>query len=111
MAALFVSLVAACSQQELPLEGHQLRLFAVDQPDITWVSQDDVKSAVRLKDGPSGRPILQVQLKPEAAQRMSTLTSANMGKKVRFTWDGTTVADLDVASAFGANFQLPAPPI
>src|SRR5690349_11554723 len=110
VAVLFVSLVAACSQQEVPI-GHQLRLFAVDQPDVIWVSQNDVRSAIRFTDASSGHPMLQVQLRPDAAQRMLTLTNANVGKKVRFTWDGTAVADLSVVSTFGGNFQLPAPPI
>lgn len=108
LAVLLVSLAAACAT-EAPLQGHQLRLAAADQPDVAWITQDDVKSAERTQ-GAGGQPTLRVYLKPDAAQRMLALTGANVGKMVRFTWDGKVISELKVASAFGATFELPAPP-
>ena len=108
LAILFVSLAAACSQ-EAPLQGHQLRLFAADQPDLSWITQSDVKSAERTNAG-SAQPTLRLNLKPDAAERMLALTSANIGKTVRFSWDGKVISELKIASAFGPTFELPAPP-
>ena len=93
---------------DVSLQGHTLRVFVENQqPD--WVMQDDVASAERIIDG-SGQTVLRIHLKPEAAQRMKSLTGANVGKKVRFTWDGNFVSDLVIQSAFGERFDLPAPP-
>lgn len=108
LVTLFVLVATACSQDP-PLRGHQLRLFAVDQPGVSWVTENDVKSAERNNTG-GGQPTLRVHLKPDAAERMLRLTGANIGKTVRFTWDGNVVSELKVASAFGATFELPAPP-
>src|SRR4029078_2045820 len=108
LAILCVWAAAACSQ-DVPLNGHQMRLFAIDQPGVIWVTENDVKSAERTNTG-SGEPTLRLHLKPEAAQRMLGLTGANIGKKVRFTWDGNVVSEMKVASAFGPTFELPAPP-
>ena len=108
LAILFVSMATACAQ-EMPLRGHQMRLFAVDQPSVSWVTEHDVKNAERVSTG-SGQPTLRLHLKPDAAQRVLDLTGANIGKTVRFTWDGNVISELNVASAFGATFELPAPP-
>ena len=105
---LFVSLAAACSQDP-PLQGHQLRLFATGQPAVSWVTENDVNTAERI-NGASGQPTLRLHLKPDAARRVVALTEANIGKTVRFTWDGQVVSELKVASPFGASFELPAPP-
>jgi hypothetical protein len=109
LGVLLVSLATACSQQP-PLQGHQLRLFAADRPDASWITQDDVKSAQR-SEGAGGQPVLRLHLRPDAASRMLALTNANVGKTVRFAWDGNVVSEMKVASAFGATFELPAPPM
>jgi preprotein translocase subunit SecD len=111
LACLLLSLVAVgASAESVNLQSHQLRLSAVDQPDVSWITQADVKTAERTTDARDGHPVLHVTLKPEATQRMLALTSANIGKKVRFTWDGTVVGELWIASGFGSPFELPAPP-
>ena len=109
LAILFLSLMAACAPG-VSLQGHHLRLFAIDQPDVSWITQDDVRSAERT-NAAGGQPTLRLYLRPDAAQRMLALTSANIGKTVRFTWDGNVVSELKVMSAFGSTFELPAPPI
>jgi hypothetical protein len=30
---------------EVPMQGHALRVFAVDNEDVNWITQDDVQSA------------------------------------------------------------------
>ena len=111
LACLLLSLAAVgASAESGNLQGHQLRLSAVDQPDVSWITQEDVKTAERTTSASQGQPVLRVTLKPEAAQRMQALTSANIGKKVRFTWDGTVVSELTVRTGFGSPFELPAPP-
>lgn len=111
LACLLLSLSAAgASAESGSLQGHQLRLSAVGQPDVSWITQEDVKTAERTTSASGGQPVLRLTLKPEATQRMLALTSANIGKKVRFTWDGTMVSELTVASGFGSPFELPAPP-
>jgi preprotein translocase subunit SecD len=108
LAILFVSMATAYAQDE-PVHGHQLRLFAVDQPSLNWITENDVHSAERINTG-GGQPTLRLHLKPDAAQRMLALTGANIGKTVRVAWDGNVISELKVASAFGATFELPAPP-
>ena len=93
-----------------PLQGHKLRLSAVDHDDVTVITEDDVKTAQRIDSVSTGRPVLRVTLTPEGTQRMRDFTSANIGKKVRFTWDGAVIAEPTVVSAFGSPFELPAPP-
>ena len=111
LAGLLLSLAAASASAEgNVMQGHQLRLSPVDQPDVAWVTQDDVKSAERITSSSNGQPSLRLNLKPDAAQRMKAFTSANVGKKVRFTWDGVIVRDLTIASGFATPFELPAPP-
>jgi preprotein translocase subunit SecD len=105
---LSVSLLMACSH-EAPLQGHQLSVSAVEQPHVSWITEKDVERAEAGKAA-RGEPTLRLHLRPDAAQRMLTLTGANIGKKVRFTWDGAVVSELEVASAFGPSFELPAPP-
>ena len=110
LACLLLSLVATgASAEGNTLQGHQLRLSAVDQPNVSWITQEDVKTAERVTSASNGKPALRLSLKPDAAQRMHALTSSNIGKKVRFTWDGTVVSELTVASGFGSPFELPAP--
>lgn len=108
LVTLFVLVATACSP-DLPLRGHQMRLFAVDQPSVSWVTEYDVTSAERNNTG-GGQPTLRLQFRPDAAERLLGLTGANIGKTVRFTWDGKVISELKVASAFGATFELPAPP-
>ena len=111
LACLVLSLVATSASAEgNTLQGHQLRLSAVDQPDVNWITQEDVRTAERVNSRSNGQPVLRLNLKTDAAQRMKALTSSNIGKKVRFTWDGTVVSELTVASGFGSPFELPAPP-
>lgn len=111
LACLVVSLAAVgASAESVNLQGHQLRLSAVDQPDVSWITQADVKTAERTTDARYGEPVLHLTLKPEATKRMLALTSANIGKKVRFTWDGAVVSDLVIRTGFGSPFELPAPP-
>jgi preprotein translocase subunit SecD len=105
---LLLALAASCTS-EGTLQGHQLRLFAVEQPDVNWITQEDVASAQRT-NASIGQPTLRLHLKPEAESRMMALTSANIGKTVRFTWDGRVVSDMKVVSSFGRTFELPAPP-
>ena len=103
-----VMTVAAACAQEHPVRGHQLSLSAADQPNVSWITESDVKtSTITQRDGQS---ILRIHLKPDAAQRMSGYASANVGKSVRYVWDGKPVADLKIASAFGETFELPGPP-
>ena len=109
LTCLLVSLAAvAASAESGTLQGHKLRLSAVEQPDVIWITQDDVKTAERIVS--QGKPVLRLTLNADASQRMKALTSANIGKKVRFTWDGTVIAEPTVASGFGSPFELPAPP-
>jgi preprotein translocase subunit SecD len=111
LACLLLSFAAATASAEgNALQGHQLRLSPVDKPDATWITQDDVATAERVDSVSNGHPVLRVHLKPDSAQRMKGYTSANIGKKVRFTWDGTVIHDLTIASGFGTPFELPAPP-
>ena len=112
MASLLLSLAAfGASAEGNPLQGHQLRLSAVDKGDVTVITQDDVKTAQRIDSmSGSGRPVLRLTLTPDATQRMREFTSANIGKKIRFTWDGTVVAEPTVMTTFGSPFELPAPP-
>ena len=109
LACLVFSLVAAGALAESgTLQDHRMRLSAVEKPDVAWITQDDVQTAERVVS--QGKPVLRVTLKPDATQRMQALTSANIGKKVRFTWDDTVIAEPTVASGFGSPFELPAPP-
>jgi len=108
LAILCVSVATAWAQDQ-PLRDHQLRLFAVEQPSVSWVTENNVKSVERINAG-GGQPIIRLHLKHDAAQRMVGLTAANIGKAVRFTWDGKMVSELKVAAAFGPTFELPAPP-
>ena len=111
LACLVLSLVSTSASAEgNTVQGHQLRLSAVDQPDVSWITQEDIRTAERVTSAPNGQPVLRLNLKPDAAQRMKALTSSNIGKKVRFTWDGAVVSELTVASGFGSPFELPAPP-
>lgn len=105
--AASVTLAAACAQEQ-PLRGHQLRLSATDEPNVSWVTEHDVKSSDRYQR--DGQAILRLHLKPDAAQRMSAYTAANVGKSIRYTWDGKLVSDLKIRSAFGETFELPGPP-
>jgi preprotein translocase subunit SecD len=91
------------------MKGHQLRLFAVDQPAVAWITQDDVKSAV-IATSNGDKTVMQVSLKPDAEQRMLALTAANVGKTIRYTWDEKVVTDMKVMTSFGGTFQLPMPP-
>jgi preprotein translocase subunit SecD len=91
------------------LQGHTLRLFAVEKQEPNWIVQDDVASAERTVDG-TGQAVLRIHLKSEAAQRMKSLTAANVGRKVRFVWDGKTVSEMVVQGSFGEQFDLPVPP-
>lgn len=108
LVSLFVLLAAACSQDQAP-QGHHLRLVAADEPGVSWVTEKDVKSA-EWKDTAVGQPVLRLHLKPDAAERMLRLSGSNIGKTVRFTWDGKVISEMRVASAFGSTFELPAPP-
>jgi preprotein translocase subunit SecD len=111
LACMLLSVAAVGASAETGnLQGHQLRLSAVDQPDVNWITQEDVKTAERTTSASRGQPVLRLTLTPEATQRMLALTSANIGKKVRFTWDGSVVSELTVASGFGSPFELPVPP-
>ena len=111
LACLLLSLAAVgASAESGTLQGHQFRLSAVDQPEVSWITQEDVKTAERKNSASNGQPVLRLTLKPEAAQRMQTLTSANIGKKVRVTWDGPVISEMTVVSGFGSPFELPAPP-
>ncbi|HEX6834309.1 MAG TPA: hypothetical protein VF132_12310 [Rudaea sp.] len=104
-----LALLAACGSSQVSIQGHDLRLFAVDDPAVNWITQEDVDRVQRTSDD-SGHALLRLTLKPEAATRMQTFTSANVGKLVRFTWDGKTIADMAVREPFGRTFELPAPP-
>jgi preprotein translocase subunit SecD len=111
LAGLLLSLLATgASAETVAMQGHKLQISAVDQPNVAWITQDDVKTVERTTNVQHGRPALYVTLKPDAAQRMLALTSANIGKQIRFTWDGTVVADgLVIKTGFGSPFELPAP--
>lgn len=108
LAAVLLSAVVACGQQ-VSLQGHALRVFPVDQQDTSWITQDDIHEIEKTVES-SGQAVLRLHLKPEAAQRLLTLTSANIGATVRFTWDGKVVSDMRVAAPFGRVVNLPAPP-
>jgi preprotein translocase subunit SecD len=108
LAVLLIGPLTAWGSTEL-LQGHALRCFAIEKPDINWVTQDDVADVERVMN-PSGHAVLRLHLKPEAAERVRALTAANVGKLVRFTWDGQTVSDLKIQGTFGERFDLPAPP-
>jgi preprotein translocase subunit SecD len=107
LACLLLFLVAACSS-EAPIEGHQPRLVAVDQPDATWLTSEDIR-AVEVTKVTGARPMLRVHLKPDAAARMEALTRANIGKSLRVIWDGNVVSDVRIMAGFGSPFELPAP--
>lgn len=100
-------LLVACSQP-MSMQGHNLRVFAVDNPGTSWITQDDIESV--QKSATNGQAVLRLQLKPDAAQRVLGITGANIGKMVRFTWDGKTVSEMAVNGAFGRVVELPAPP-
>jgi hypothetical protein len=100
-------LLAGCSPQ-MSMQGHDLRVFAIDNPGTSWITQDDIESV--RKTATNGQAVLRLQLKPDAAQRVLEITGANIGKMVRFTWDGKTVSEMAVNSAFGRVVELPAPP-
>ena len=107
LATLVLSLAAGAS--DAPLQGHALRVFAIDNPGNNWITQDDVDSAERIA-GSNGHATLRLHLKEDAAKRLLSVTGANVGKTVRFTWDGKTVSELKVQGAFGHVLELPAPP-
>jgi preprotein translocase subunit SecD len=104
-----LGVVSACSGDNQLLQGHALRVFAVEKQDINWITQDDVASSSKGVDA-SGHATLRLRLNAEGAARLRTLTAANVGKIVRFTWDGATVSDMSVQGAFGDRLELPAPP-
>lgn len=91
------------------MQGHALRVFAIDNEGINWITQDDVESAQKSTES-NGQAVLRLHLKSEAAQRVMAVTTANIGKIVRFTWDGKTVSEMKVQGAFGHVVELPAPP-
>jgi len=91
------------------LQGHDLRVSTTDTQDVSWITQDEVADAERTVD-PSGQAVLRLQLKPEAAQRLRALTGANIGKRLRFTWDGHVVSEMTIRGTFGEKVDLPAPP-
>lgn len=109
LAVLLLGPLTAWGSTEL-LQGHVLRWFAIENPDVNWVGQDDIADVERVVP-PSGHAVLRLHLKPEAAERVSALTAANNGKHVRFTWDGKTVSDMTIQGTFGERFDLPAPPM
>jgi hypothetical protein len=108
LAILVLSLLASCTS-EVPMQGHALRVFAVDNEGVKWITQDDVQRAEKsgVRDG---QAYIRLHLKPDAAQRLMALTSANIGKLTRFTW-GKTVSQMSVQAAFGQVVELPAPPL
>jgi preprotein translocase subunit SecD len=108
LAVLFLGSLTAWGSTDL-LQGHVLRWFAIENPSIHWVTQEDVTDVERVVT-PSGHAVLRLHLKPDAAERVRALTAANVGKLVRFTWDGQTVSDLKIQGTFGERFDLPAPP-
>jgi preprotein translocase subunit SecD len=104
--AIFVLSLAAAS--DVSMQGHTLRLFPVDHPEINWITQDDVESAQKVTES-DGQQALWLHFKPDASKRLLSVTSANIGKNVRFIWDGKTVSEMTIHGAFGRALELPAP--
>jgi len=111
LASLLLSVAAAtASAQGDALAGHKLSLSPVGQPDSALITQEDVAKLERVTSSSNGQPALRVHLKPDSAQRMKAYTSVNIGKKLRYTWDGTVIGDMTIASGFSTPFELLAPP-
>ena len=111
LAYVLFSLGTAYASEANLIEGHQLRIAAFEKPDVNWITQEDVKTATKVTSASTQQPVMRLTLKPEAAERMRSLTGAHIGKRVRVTWDGKVISEPTVASAFGSPFEVPLPPL
>lgn len=104
---LMVACLTACSSGG-SLEGHTLSVAVQGSQDPPLITQDDVRAVQWLNSGE--QPMLRLDLKPEAHQRIRSASALSVGHVASFTWDGNAVADVKVAAAFDSAVELPAPP-
>jgi len=67
-----------------------------------WFSQDDLADAQPGFDGQQ-RPVLNLRLRAQAAQRVATLSAAAVGASVIATFDGTVMATAKVTEPITAG--------
>jgi hypothetical protein len=84
--------------------GHFRAALASDQFGEPWLTDGDVSEAhVTYQDS---MPALAVRLTPEAGQRLTQLTTDNVGQVVRMTLDGETLMEARIQGVFGERFMI-----
>jgi preprotein translocase subunit SecD len=85
-----------------------LRLALVDTPRISWISDMDVEEVQLYKERDGF--FMRVRLTAAAGARLTQLTQKNIGRAVRYTWDGEYLFDATINSVLGRQFRFSAPP-
>jgi preprotein translocase subunit SecD len=77
-------------------------------PSISWISDLDVMNARLLRE-PTGT-FMAVELTEAAGARLTKLTQKNIGRVLRYTWDGRPMLDASINTPLGRRFKFSAPP-